>query len=190
MPDLSLILLLSTLSEHTRHLMVEPRCSLLVAGTAETANPQTAPRLTITGVAEPVKDAAMKARFLAVHPYASLYADFGDFSTWRIKPLAGLFVGGFARAHRLNAAALTPDADAVAAIAAAEAGILAHCNRDHADALAKVAGSAGDWRMVTVDTDGFDLALEETVVRFPWAGPVRNAAEVRRELVRMTGLEG
>ena len=32
-PDLSVLLLLSTLSEHTRHLAAEPRCALMVAGT-------------------------------------------------------------------------------------------------------------------------------------------------------------
>ena len=31
-PDLSLLLLLSDLSEHTRHLRAEPRCSVLVTG--------------------------------------------------------------------------------------------------------------------------------------------------------------
>src|SRR5450631_1549257 len=51
-PDLSLLLLLSDLSEHTRHLRAEPRCSILVCGTAEGANPQTAPRLTVTGTAQ------------------------------------------------------------------------------------------------------------------------------------------
>ncbi len=44
-PDLTLLLLLSDLSEHTRHLRGEPRCSLLVWGAAEGANPQTAPRV-------------------------------------------------------------------------------------------------------------------------------------------------
>ncbi|WP_428484343.1 HugZ family protein [Rhodopila sp.] len=185
MPDLSILLLLSSLSEHTRHLMADPRCSVLMAGTAETANPQTAPRLTVTGLAERVEDTALKARFLAVHPYASLYADFGDFSTWRVKPVAGLFVGGFARAHRLGAAALMPDADAVAAIAAAEAEIVAHCNGDHADAMGLLAGSTGDWRMVTADVDGFDLAQGETVLRVAWSAPVRDAGDVRRELIRL-----
>ncbi len=108
-PDLSLLLLLSDLSEHTRHLRAEPRCSVLVAGAPEDANPQTAPRVTVTGLAERIVDPALKARYLAVHPYAALYADFGDFSLWRIRPLGGLYVGGFARAARLRAAELTPD---------------------------------------------------------------------------------
>jgi len=189
-PDLSVLLLLSSLSEHTRHLVADPRCSILVQGTATSANPQTAPRVTVTGVAEQVRDSALKARFLAVHPYASLYADFGDFGLWRIAPAAALYVGGFARAHRVQQRELLPDADAVAAISAAEAGILAHCNQDHADALALIArasgAEAGAWRMVTADVDGFDLALDELVVRIAWSAPVANAGDVRRELVQMT----
>ena len=117
-PDLSVLLLLSSLSEHTRHLVAEPRCALLVAGVAEGANPQTAPRLTVTGLAAPEDDPALKARWLAVHPYAALYAGFGDFALWRLRPVGGLFVGGFARATRLRQAELAPDPAAVAAIAA------------------------------------------------------------------------
>ena len=109
MPDGSLLLLLSRLAEHTRHLAADPRCSIMVTGAAETANPQTTPRVTVTGMAEVVVDPALKARYLAIHPYASLYADFGDFATWRIAPAAGVLVGGFARAFRLKAAELAPD---------------------------------------------------------------------------------
>src|ERR1700722_10131217 len=55
-PDLSVLLLLSNLSEHTRHLRAEPRCSIMVSGPAESANPQTAPRVTVTGLAELADD--------------------------------------------------------------------------------------------------------------------------------------
>lgn len=185
MPDGSLLLLLSRLAEHTRHLTADPRCSIMVAGLPETDNPQTTPRVTVTGVAEVVDDKALKARYLAVHPYASLYADFGDFATWRIAPAGGILVAGFGRAFRLKAADLAPDAEAVAAVLAAEPGILTHCNRDHQDALAAIAGKAGDWRMVAADVDGFDLALGERVVRIAWSAPVKESGDVRRELVRM-----
>ncbi|MDB5401588.1 MAG: hypothetical protein JWQ55_3606 [Rhodopila sp.] len=185
MPDGSLLLLLSQLAEHTRHLMTDPRCSVMVTGAAASENPQTTPRVTVTGLAEVVDNPGFKARYLAVHPYASLYADFGDFATWRIKPTAGLLVGGFARAFRLKPADLAPDADSVAAFLAAEPGILTHCNRDHADALAAIAGSEGNWQMVTADVDGFDLALGERVIRFAWSAPVKDSGDVRRELVRI-----
>jgi putative heme iron utilization protein len=185
-PDLSILLLLSNLSEHTRHLRAEPRCSVLACGPAEGANPQIAPRVTVTGIAEVADDAALKARFLAVHPYAALYADFGDFHLWRIRPMGALFVGGFARAVRIRQADLAPDPAAVAAIAAAEAGIIAHCNNDHPNALAAIAGATGRWRMVTADVDGTDLAVGERAVRFHWSAPVADAGGVRSELERMT----
>jgi putative heme iron utilization protein len=184
LPDGSLAILVSKLSEHTRHLAADPRCSVLLAGVAETVNPQTTPRVTFIGSAEVVQDKALRARFLTVHPYAELYAGFGDFSFWRIKPEALRLVGGFGRAYRLKAGDVAPDPEAVKAVLAAEAGIIEHCNRDHAAALAAIAGSPGDWRMVAVDVDGFDLALEQRVVRIAWAAPVKDAAEVRKELVR------
>ncbi len=184
-PDLALLMLLSDLSEHTRHLRADPRCSVLVSGAAKSVNPQTAPRITVTGLAEVVADAALKARYLAIHPYASLYADFGDFALWRVRPLGGLYVGGFARAARLHLADLTPDQNAVAAIAAAEKGIISHCNADHPDALAAIAGSAEPWRMVAVDIDGCDLAAGERVIRIHWSTPVADAGTVRNELVRL-----
>jgi heme iron utilization protein len=191
-PDLSVLLLLSDLSEHTRHLRADPRCSVLVAGVPEGPNPQTAPRVTVTGLAEVAADPALKPRYLAVHPYVSLYAGFGDFSLWRIRLLGGLYVGGFARAARLRAADLAPEVGGVAAIGSAAAGIMSHCNADHPDALAVIAGVPGAWRMVAVDVDGCDLADGERAVRVHWSAPVGDADGVRRELIRLarTGRDG
>ena len=184
-PDFSVLLFLSMLSEHTRHLHADPRCALMVAGAPAGANPQTAPRLTVTGLAEVVVDAALKARWLAIHPYAELYAGFAEFALWRFRPVAGLLVAGFARANRLRQAELTPDAAAVAALEAASESIMLHCNNDHADALAAIAGEAGAWRMVAVDVDGCDLAQGEMVRRIAWDSPVSDAGGVRAELVRL-----
>jgi putative heme iron utilization protein len=191
-PDLSALMLLSSLSEHTRHLKADPRCALLFTGRPEGVNPQTAPRVTLTGLAElvPAEEVpALKARWLARHPYAALYADFGDFALWRVRPGGALLVGGFARATRLRLADLLPDAEATAAIAAAEAGIIAHVNDDHADAVAAIAeglhGAApGAWKIVAVDSDGCDLTLEEIVLRHAWATPIADADGVRTALIR------
>ena len=182
-PDLSVLLLISSLSEHTRHLAHEPRCALMVVGVADGPNPQTAPRLTVTGRAAPEPDPGLKRRWLAVHPYAALYADFGDFSLWRVLPAAGLLVGGFARATRLRQADLAPDATAVAALAEAEGDIIAHCNAEHGGAMAELAGCPGEWRMVAADVDGCDIALGDAVRRVAWSAPVADAAGVRRELI-------
>lgn len=184
-PDLSVLLLLSSLSEHTRHLLADPRCAVMVVGAAEGPNPQTAPRVTVTGMAERIDDAALKARWLAMHPYAAPYAEFGDFALWRIRPAAGLFVGGFARATRLRQAELLPDPAAVARIEAAAAEIVAHCNADHAGAMAELAGSAGDWRMAAVDVDGCTLVRDDAACRVHWSAPVGDADGVREELTAL-----
>ena len=186
-PDGSALLLLSDLSEHTRHLRAEPRCALLVAGMQPEPNPQTIPRVTVTGLAEPSERPDLKARYLAVHPYAALYAGFGDFHLWRVRLLGGLWVGGFGRAGRLSAADLTPDPAAVSAIAAAEPGIIVDRNADNPDALARVAGEPGDWRLASLDVDGCDLANGERVVRVHWSRFVGDAGEIRHELDRLGG---
>ncbi len=95
-------------------------------------------------------------------------------------------MAGFARANRLRSADLTPDPTAVAAIEASADGIMTHCNQDHPDAMAALAGAPGAWRMVAVDVDGCDLALQERGVRVAWSAPVTGAADVRKELVALT----
>jgi heme iron utilization protein len=193
-PDLSPLLLLSSLSEHTRQLRAEPRCALLFTGVPDAPNPQTAPRVTLTGQAAPVPAAevpALKARWLAKHPYGALYADFGDFALWRITLGGALLVGGFARAMRIRLADLAPAPAAVAAIAAAEPAFIAEVNADHRPAIAAIAtgllgGPPGDWRLVAVDPDGADLAAGESVRRLDFGAPVNNVDNVRAELIRAT----
>lgn len=190
-PDLSVLLWLSRLSEHTRQLSDEPRCALLMQGPAPDSNPQTTPRVTLTGLAERVpapETDRLKARWLALHPYAALYAGFADFALWRVRPQAALLVGGFAAATRLRGSTLLPPPAAVAAIAAAEAEICAHMNQDHAEAVEIMAvhlcGQApGAWRMVAADVDGCDLAQGETLCRLDFPAPVADPGGMRDALV-------
>ena len=164
----------------------------MVMGAATSSNPQTAPRLSLSGTAAPEPDPALKARWVALHPYAAFYAGLGDFQLWRFRGETGQFVGGFASAHRFGPAQLVPDTAAVDAMAEAEASVIEHCNDDHPDAMDVIAtahgGLGAGWRMVTCDVDGCDLALDDAVVRVDWAAPVDSAGEVRGELVRLTKL--
>jgi putative heme iron utilization protein len=114
-----------------------------------------------------------------------MYADFGDFNLWRIRPLAGQIVGGFARANRLRREQLTPDPESVARLLEAEPEICGHCNADHPDTLALLAGAPGAWKMVTADVDGCDLAQDEVVRRVAWSAPVSDANQVRQELITL-----
>lgn len=188
--DLAPILLLSGLSDHTRNLAADARVSLLFDGTAGLVNPQTGPRVTLTGRARPSDDKRLAARFLARHPGAALYAGFGDFAFWRVAPERAHFVGGFGRAvwfdppFGIAAAAAT-------AMAAAEADILAHINADHAEAVGlyatRLAGGTGDgWILSGVDTDGIDLAQGESILRLCFPNPVVSPDAVRDALVELT----
>ena len=186
-PELGVLLWLSTLAEHTRHLMAEPRCSLLFQGAANGANPQTTPRVTLTGLAERIDDPALKARWLARHPYAAMYAEFADFGLWRVVPGGALLVGGFARAQRLRAAQLLPDPAAVALLAEAEASVVQHMNQDHAAAVERIArrlgGGAGPWQLTNLDPDGCDLSDGETSLRLVFTAEAGSIAALRQELV-------
>ena len=88
---------------------------------------------------------------------------------------------------------LLPDAAAVAALSAAEEGIVEHVNADHADAVAAIAEgllgqapqAAGEaWRLVAVDVDGADMAAGGRVCRLHFSRPAAAAEGVRAELVR------
>lgn len=197
-PDGSVLLWLSRLSLHTRHLGRDPRCSLLFLGAANGPNPQTRARVTITGQARLVEGealAGLKAHWLARHPYAALYADFPDFGLWQVVAQGVQFVGGFARARPLPAHALPPDASAVAAVEAAAARIIAHMNDDHLDAVAAIAhgllGRSGEgWRFHGVDVDGCWLSRGESeatdLARLDFPAPVADATGVRVALVAAT----
>ncbi len=196
-PDLSPLLWISTLAEHTRQLRAEPRCALLYQGAPDGPNPQTAPRVTLTGLAEPVPEAewpALKPRWLARHPYAAPYADFADFALWRVRIGEALYVAGFGRIQRLKPADLLPDPAGVAAIAAIEPEVLDHMNKDHADAVGAIAqallNSPGiaeaSWRMVALDLEGAELSDGNRTVRLAFPAPVSDAQTVRAALITAT----
>jgi putative heme iron utilization protein len=192
-PDGAVLMLLSTLSEHFRHLAANPRCSLLFAGSAASANPQTAPRVTVTGVAERCADPALKAHWLARHPYAALYAGFTDFALWRLVPGAGLYIGGFGSAARLSGDALAPDPASVASVAAAESRLVAWCNASRAGALGRLAsrrGGSGAWTMIGLDCDGFDLVQDQTVLRNEFTISMYNAESVQSALMALLAEPG
>lgn len=97
------LILISTLSLHTQNLMADPRASVMLhAPFPAEGDPQTALRVSLSGPFAPVKvedaEAAAKA-FLARHPYAELYAGFGDFRFWRMEPSRVHIVAGFGRAY-------------------------------------------------------------------------------------------
>ncbi len=183
------LLLMSSLSAHTANLEADPRASLLLAQGGK-GDPLAHPRLTVIGRAERSADPRIRARFLARHPKAKLYADFPDFSFWRLVMEGAHLNGGFARAAGLTALGLTTDLAGADELFAIEDSAIAHMNTDHRDALAlyatHLAGAPeADWRATGIDPEGLDLAAGDLTARVDFPERVTGAGQLRRVLAAM-----
>lgn len=183
--DGSPILLMSLLAAHTRQLERDPRCSLLLAQGGR-GDPLAHPRLTLEGRAARATDRAARERFLRRNPKASLYADFADFSFWRLE-IEGVHVnGGFARAADLRPEELLTGIDGAKALIENEAAVLAGLNKDQADTLRVLAANAnGAWRASGLDPEGIDLVSGDAVERIVFGRPVATPEDLRAHLAEL-----
>ncbi|MGA3302144.1 MAG: pyridoxamine 5'-phosphate oxidase family protein [Methylovirgula sp.] len=192
-PDGSPLLLLSRLAAHTRHLEADPRLSLLFYSALNRpsgGDPLSHARLTIVGAATRVEDGAMRsavrARFLARHPKSSLYADFTDFSFFKVTIEAGHLNGGFGRAANLSADSLLTSIEGASALLADEGSLIAELVKDKPDLANRLAathdGEGQEWRLVGFDPEGLDIADGETLIRIPFAHRVTKEDELRRQI--------
>jgi putative heme iron utilization protein len=189
------LFLISTMAMHTHNLHADPRASLLVTQPDWSGDPLAAGRLTLMGEAhrlDGVGVAEARAAYLAQHERAAYWVDFDDFGFWRLDVLDVYFVGGFAAMDWVSAADYT--ASAADPLADAGAGIVAHMNGDHADALVAYARhfageTADEATMVTVDRLGFKLRLRQgqrlSSVRIAFPREVTTAAQSREVLIDM-----
>ncbi|HEX2726237.1 MAG TPA: DUF2470 domain-containing protein [Beijerinckiaceae bacterium] len=188
-PDGSPLLLISRLAAHAGNLEADPRASILLAQGGK-GDPLAHPRLTVTGRVARTAEPRVRSRFLARHPKASLYADFGDFSFWRMEIAGGHLNGGFARAMSLSPEQMRTELGGAGELVAIEESAVSHMNEDHREALAlyatRLAGApAGEWRTTGVDPDGIDLAAGDLTARVEFDRRVVNGGELRKVLHEM-----
>ncbi|HVY44860.1 MAG TPA: DUF2470 domain-containing protein, partial [Minicystis sp.] len=192
------LLLISRLAEHTQNLVANADASVLVCEAVEAGRePLAAGRVTLIGRCARIDGeearADARARFLTAHPDAAHYVDFKDFDWYRLEPIALRYVGGFGRMSWVTAdayAAAAPDP-----LVDAAAGILAHMNDDHGEALlayAKALAGIADATaatMTAVDRLGFEMAVTtpagRRAVRLAFDAPAESSDDVRRALVAM-----
>jgi putative heme iron utilization protein len=185
------LILISGLSHHTRHIMADPRVSLLLSQTGK-GDPLAHPRLTIAARARAIGrdgDEAMRIRrrFLARHPKAEMYADFGDFGFWRLEPEHLYLNGGFARAWDGTPAEILAPARNCAEFIAMEDSAVVHMNADHRDAVKLYAtklakAEAGPWVVSGIDPEGLDLMAGDRTARIAFPEPVGDGAGLRKVL--------
>jgi len=189
-PDASPLLLVSTLADHTKNLLADPVCSLMIDGTQGLADPLTGARATLQGTLERTDDSSLLDRYIRRHPSAALYAGFGDFSLYRMNVQRAHLVAGFGRIHWVGGGDVLFDAAGAADLAQQESGVVEHMNDDHGDAVGLYANvllsrSGVGWRMTGVDPEGADLRRDGEVARLVFDKPVRDAESARVELVRL-----
>jgi putative heme iron utilization protein len=191
--DLSPILLLSDLAEHSKAIAADGRVSLLFDGTAGLAQPLTGPRATLLGRASRLADGSgderLKRRFLAHHPDAGMYAGFKDFRFYRVALERAHLVAGFGRIRWFEAAELLA-VPPLAGLVEGEEGIVAHMNEDHGDAIQLYAGKllglpGSDWKMTGIDAEGIDLRQAGRTARLAFDAPLTAADQARKVLVEL-----
>lgn len=189
--DLSPLLLLSELAEHTRNIAADDRVCLLLDGTPGLESRLSGPRLSVHARARVGEAARHRARFLARHPDAAGYADFADFAFYRLVVERAHLVAGFGRINSIEAGELLVPAALEAPLVEAEGAIVAHMNEDHGHAIdlcaERLLGLVGEgWSMTGCDSAGCDLRRGGEVARLTFEAEARDAEEARRQLVRLT----
>lgn len=193
--DATPILLLSRLAEHTKNLLRDSRVSLLFDGTAGLESPLTGPRLTVQGPILPcdADRAEARARFLARHPDAAVYADFADFGFYRVEARAAHLVAGFGRILWIDGPEMR-FGESGDDFLAAEPEVVEHMNGDHSaavDRLARGAGKTGSgWRMTGCDAEGCDLRRGAVSLRVAFDPPLPHPRQIRDAMIALVNKAG
>lgn len=186
------VILMSSLSAHATALQANPVCSLLL-GEPGKGDPLAHPRITVIGRAAPVEDGTrdpvLRHRFLARHPKAALYIDFGDFAFWRLVVERASLNAGFGKAYAMQATDILSDGTIDTQVLAG-ADVVDRLNSDHASEFETIAtrrpnSPPGAWRLADVDPEGMDLVLGDAVVRCWFDRPVASEDQLREAILAM-----
>lgn len=172
--DGSLLILISSLAEHTKNILHDSRVSLI---THDQHNPhiQTQGRVTLVGRAtlDSNRDACGK-RYLRYFPEAQTYFDMLDFNFFRIVPEAIRYIGGFGDIHWVKSEQYQVEPYA---LMSEEDSLLDELNRNHSNA-SLICGE-----IIGIDCDGFDVRMEGAVLRQTFDEMTLNSLQARRTIL-------
>lgn len=207
--DATPILLLSQLAEHTRNLQSDNRVGLLFDGTVGLTAPLAGGRVTVLGRATPTDRPDHRRRYLARHPEAAMFADFGDFAFYTVEIESVHLVGGFGRVHWIEGAQMFLAVTDGAAWHDQEAAVIDDLNQNQGAALHRLALSLPEhgallpallsepgaeqearWRVTGLDPEGGDLRREGRVARVVFNPPVASPDAARAAVLALAGRSG
>jgi putative heme iron utilization protein len=188
--DGSPILLISRLALHTKNILADSRVSLMLDERAA-GDPLEGARVMVAGHAEEAGQAGVwRRRYLNAHPSAEAFADFKDFSFFRIRPEGAHLVAGFGRIVDLRPEQFLTDICDAAALLEAEQGAVEHMNADHRDTMQLYAtrlcgAAAADWRCTGCDPDGIDMEADGRTLRLDFPRRIVTPAALREMLKQL-----
>lgn len=117
-----LLMFLSGLSAHTRHLLADGRASVVISvPDPGHGDPQTLPRISLAGVVEVIERSSAEfeeawVRYAARFPAAAPRVGLGDFQLFRLRVEQARYIGGFGQAHTISGDRLRAAATAGGAV--------------------------------------------------------------------------
>ncbi len=196
------ILLISSIAEHTKNIIANPKVSLLVfqSDNLKSAEDLHANgRLTLIGEAEQIdkNDADLMARYCRYFPESIGYLAMHDFQFYRINIAQARYIAGFGKMRWMTGDELVDlnNAEQSATIAALETSMIEHMNADHVDSMLQYcqhfyAVKPDAATLIGVDCDGFDIEAvisdEIKILRFNFESPIFDANSARMAFIALS----
>lgn len=200
------IILISSIAEHTKNIIANPKVSLLVFQSdnlKSAENLQANGRLTLIGEAEKLEkdDANLMTRYGRYLPESVGYFSMHDFSFYRINIHQARYIAGFGKmgwmaSSEINCEELTNKNNQLAIV---ETNMIEHMNADHADSLLAYCKhfhgiSPSLASLIGVDSGGFDIKAvidnepnkDIRILRFNFATPIFDATSARMAFVALS----
>ena len=198
------IILISSIAEHTKNIIANPKVSLLVfqsVNLQSAENLQANARLTLMGEAEKLEkdDTDLMSRYSRYLPESAGYFAMHDFSFYRINIYQARYIAGFGKmgwmaGSEISGGELTNKNNQLATI---ETSMIEHMNADHTDSLLAYCKhfhgvSPNRATLIGVDSDGFDIEAvignepNIKILRFNFETPIFDATSARMAFVGLS----
>ena len=195
--DCQPIVLISTIAEHTKNIIANPKVSLLVFAGAEDLHANG--RLTLIGEATQIEknDADLMARYCRYFPESAGYLAMHDFQFYRINIAQARYIAGFGKMSWIDGDEIVDlkNVEKNALIASLETSMIEHMNADHVDSMILYCQhfhglAPSRVSLIGVDCDGFDveavIADDIKMLRFTFEAPIFDANSARKAFVALS----
>ena len=195
--DCQPIVLISTIAEHTKNIIANPKVSLLVFAASEDLHANG--RLTLIGEAEQLdkNNADLMARYCRYFPESVGYLAMHDFQFYRINIAQARYIAGFGKMGWMAGDELVniKNIEKATSIATIETSMIEHMNADHVDSMLQYcqhfhAVKPDAATLIGVDSDGFDIeaviADDIKMLRFNFEAPIFDANSARMAFIALS----